>query len=220
MAKGGSFENEVCEALSLWWTNNQRDDVFCRTRASGAKYTSRKKSGKDTVNQGGDITFSDSVGEPLIKKWSIECKTGYASKPSKTKTYSKGQKITKKVNLIENIKNSNLDENIKKTLLSAHKNNISRWDVLDIIDSRQEQTELEKMWNQCERDAKLTNREPVLIFRRNHREKCMMMRENKFGKFWIFNHFVYVKLSLSRENLVIFKLSDFVEFVDVNKFKD
>jgi hypothetical protein len=102
----------------------------------------RRKSGKDTALQGGDITASDPIGEPLIKVWSIECKTGYGKKTDK---------------------------------------GISRWDVLDLLDSTQKETVLEKMWIQCCRDAKLTNRTPILIFRRNGRKACVMLDYN----YWI-----------------------------------
>ena len=141
MAKGGNFEREISKALSLWWTNGKREDVFYRSQASGGRFTMRRKTGKDTALQGGDITASDSIGEPLIKQWSIECKTGYGKKTDK---------------------------------------GISRWDVLDLIDSQQKETVLEKMWAQCRRDALLTKREPILIFRRNGRKPCVMLNFRYF----------------------------------------
>ena len=217
MSKGGTFENEVCEALGMWWCG--RDDVFCRTRASGAKYTARKKSGKDTANQGGDITFSDSVGEPLIKAWSIECKVGYADKPSKTKNYKADNKPTKKINLIEDVKNSNLDEDIKKTITTKFKNDISRWDVLDILDSRQKETKLEQMWEQCKRDAKLTNREPVLIFRRNGRSTCIMFDLSYVSKIDFYVD-IYITISFKDCICKIYNLDDFLSSVESKQFKD
>lgn len=141
--KGGSFEREVGVLLSWWWTDGKRDDIFGRSDGSGSRFTVRKKAGKDTANQGGDICFTDSIGEPLIKKWSIECKTGYGSK--------------------EKIKDST--GNVVKIIQY-------RWDLLDLIDSGQKQTVFEMMWEQCCRDANLSNREPVLIFRRNQRKIC------------------------------------------------
>lgn len=136
--KGGSFEREIAVKLSLWWSGGKRSDIFYRSQASGGRFTVRRKTGKDTALQGGDITASDPVGEPLIKVWSIECKTGYGKKTDK---------------------------------------GISRWDILDLIDSRQKETVLEKMWAQCVRDAELTNRQPILIFRRNGRKPCVMLWE-------------------------------------------
>ena len=80
MSKGGTYEGEIAKLLSKWWTEGERDDIFWRSDASGARFTQRKKSGKDTANQAGDLTFSDSIGEILIKNWNIEIKTGYAGK--------------------------------------------------------------------------------------------------------------------------------------------
>ena len=136
MAKGGNFEREVAKLLSLWWTDGKREDVFYRSQASGGRFTSRRKTGKDTALQGGDITASDPIGEPLVKEWSIELKTGYGKKTD---------------------------------------TGINRWDCLDFLDSRQKSPVLEKMWEQCSRDAELTNREPILIFRRNGRSPCIML---------------------------------------------
>src|SRR3990172_3169984 len=133
MSKGGGAEREVSTLLSNWWIEG-RDDIFWRSDSSGARFTQRKKAGKDTANQGGDITASDSVGEKLIKNWNIEIKSGYSSK-------------TKVLDIKGN----------EKTLLN-------RWDVLDILDSSQKDPVLLKMWAQCKRDADLTHREPILIF--------------------------------------------------------
>lgn len=145
-SKGGSFENEVAKILSLWYSQGSRDDLFMRSQSSGARFTQRKKKGKDTAYQGGDITFSDPLGEPLIKRWNIEAKTGYSGR--------------KKIN----IGNEN-----------EIKIEMRRWDVLDFIDSKQKEPVLLKMWNQCTRDADLTDREPILIFRRNNRSPCIAM---------------------------------------------
>lgn len=83
MAKGGAFENEVCKLLSLWWTNGQNDDIFCRSRASGAWFTSRGKSGKTTENQAGDIMANTNEGRKFLNIFHVECKTGYGRKNKK-----------------------------------------------------------------------------------------------------------------------------------------
>jgi len=159
-SKGGSFEREIAALLSLWWSDSERDDIFYRSQSSGGRFTVRKKVGKDTALQGGDITCSDPSGEPLIKKWSIEIKTGYGTK--KQIKDKDGEKV---------------------------KDEMIRWDILDIIDSKQRETILEKMWQQSYRDAVLTDRTPILIFRRNGRSPCIMFDdhlkqelENYFGK--------------------------------------
>lgn len=148
--KGGSYEREIAKELSLWWTHGERDDVFGRSDSSGARFTQRRKVGKNTVNQAGDITFNDSLGEPLISAWSIECKTGYGDK--------------KKIKVGDSTKSIDL-----------------RWDLLDFLDSTQKEPVIEKFWRQCKKDADLSEREPVLIFRRNRRKSCIAFKASYFN---------------------------------------
>jgi hypothetical protein len=77
MAKGSSFERDVCKRLSLWWTSDKRDDIFWRTASSGARATQRRKQGKRTANSYGDVCATDPIGQPLIDLLSIELKRGY-----------------------------------------------------------------------------------------------------------------------------------------------
>ena len=135
--KGGAFENEICKDLSRWWTDGKRDDVFRRTSSSGGFATIRKKSGKTTAFQHGDITFQDDIGKPFIERYNIECKSGYATQ--------------------------------------------NKWDILDLLDSKQKVTTLEKLWNQCLNDSDVSNRVPMLIFRRNGRGKCVVINFKEMG---------------------------------------
>jgi len=77
--KGNAFERQIATELSLWWTEGIRDDIFYRSASSGARSTSRMAAGKTTANSGGDISFLDSLGEPLISWCSIEIKRGYST---------------------------------------------------------------------------------------------------------------------------------------------
>src|SRR5271166_5739903 len=80
MAKGSQFERDICRKLSLWWTQDQsppNDAVFWRTSNSGGRATTRKKLGKKTKGQYGDITAIDPIGQPLIDFVTIEIKRGY-----------------------------------------------------------------------------------------------------------------------------------------------
>jgi hypothetical protein len=177
VAKGGNFEREIAKLLSLWWSEGARDDIFYRSHASGGRFTMRRKTGKDTALQGGDVTASDPIGEPLVKEWSIEIKTGYGKKTD---------------------------------------TGINRWDILDFLDSRQKEPVLQKMWNQCTRDAELTNRNPVLIFRRNGRTPCIMFTTHymltKLQPFYgnIKKHRLIIKTTL---DCVIMSLQDFFEWI-------
>lgn len=180
MAKGGNYEREIFKKLSLWWTNNERDDVFWRTNSSGARATQRKKGGKDTAYQAGDMTFTDPIGEPLVKIWNVECKTGYAAK----------KKTEAKVSVIN-------------------------WCVLDILDSKQKVPVFINMWQQCNKDAKTNNREPILIFRRNHMQSCIAIKISYFNK--LKDHFGTVlanKLQLKCKglNITIIGLASFLDW--------
>ena len=78
MPKGSNFEREICKQLSLWWTDNKRDDIFWRTSGSGARATVRSKSKKKTFGQYGDVQATDPIGQPLIDVCTIEIKRGYS----------------------------------------------------------------------------------------------------------------------------------------------
>lgn len=75
--KGGAFERVICKQLSLWWTADERDDVFWRTAGSGARATTRSRKGQATSNQYGDVQATDPIGQPLIDLCTIEIKKGY-----------------------------------------------------------------------------------------------------------------------------------------------
>ncbi len=77
MGKGGGYEREVCKLLSLWWTCNQRDDIFWRSSNSGGRATVRATKQKTTKGQYGDIAATDPIGEPLLRVATIEIKRGY-----------------------------------------------------------------------------------------------------------------------------------------------
>lgn len=137
MAKGGAFERLICKELSLWWSKGEKKDIFAKTRGSGSAL---KRGGSKW--EGGDIGFLDPSGEPLIRAFNIECKTGYA----------------------------------KKKKLKSGRVRETNWCTLDIIDSNLKNPTIMAMWDQCEGDALLTSREPILIFRRFRRSTCIAFR--------------------------------------------
>lgn len=77
MAKGSSFERHIAKDLSLWWTNNKRDDVFWRTAGSGARATTRNKNKVCTINSAGDLCYLDPIGKPFLDYFLVEIKRGY-----------------------------------------------------------------------------------------------------------------------------------------------
>lgn len=151
MGKGGSAEREISSKLSLWWSHGENKDIFYRTNASGARFTQNRKSGKNINQQAGDICAQDEVGKALMCEWLIECKSGYGGK---TKVKDQAGAVVKSIQM--------------------------RWDTLDIVDSAQKTPKLIEFWEQCKRDACLTNRKPILIFRRNQRELCIAISHSYF----------------------------------------
>lgn len=75
--KGNKFERDICKKLSLWWSNDDRDDIFWRSQTSGGRATQRAAKGKHTFGQSGDIAAVDPIGQPLIDLLTIELKKGY-----------------------------------------------------------------------------------------------------------------------------------------------
>jgi len=183
MGKGGSCEREVAAMLSLWWTEGKRDDVFYRSHASGARFTQRRKSGKDTINQSGDITCTDPEGQSFIDVFSIEIKSGYS-----------GRKKIK-------------DDNGK--LISTE---MIRWDVLDFIDSKQKEPTIQQFWNQAVNDADKSNKVPLLIFRRNGRTLCIAMQRVLSPTLIEFFNVPSVQILYTNE-LAIMSLKDFFEWI-------
>lgn len=175
MGKGGSFERECAKVLSFWWTNGETDDMIWRSDSSGARATQRRKSGKDTRFQFGDLTFTDTDAKPLFERLSIECKTGYGTKT---------------------------------------KSGISRWDILDIIDSKQKEPVFVKMWNQAVRDAEMSKREPVLIFRRNGKAPCIAFTNKLAGELIDYCGFIQHLFTMLGHNIYIMNLSDFLKWTE------
>jgi hypothetical protein len=182
MAKGGNAEREIASLLSIWWGG--KDDIFYRTNASGARFTQRKKSGKDTCGQGGDICCQDPIGQQLIDNWSIECKSGYGR---------------------------------KKTVRDENKNVVKKiqqqWDILDLIDSKQKITVIEELWAQCKHDAEATNREPILIFRRNGRGLCIAFGQEYLNYLTSFYGKNPQSIQINEIYICVMSLENFMEWI-------
>jgi len=72
--KGSEFERVISKKLSLWLSEGEDDDLFWRTQGSGGRHTQRKKKGKETKNQEGDITSTHPSTQMFSEKICIECK--------------------------------------------------------------------------------------------------------------------------------------------------
>jgi len=131
MSKGDSFERDRSRALSLWWSDGERDDLFWRNRTRITSNTPNKE------RQLGDLTTVHTDGIPFIETFNVEFKIGY----SKTR---KGVR---------------------------HK--VIPWDLLDLIDGKGRV--FIDFWDQTTSDAFLSQRIPMLIFKRDHHSPVVAM---------------------------------------------
>jgi len=72
--KGSSFERFVARKISLFLSNNERDDIAWRTQSSGATFTRRTKLGKEAANQAGDISYKHELAFRFFTKFEVEAK--------------------------------------------------------------------------------------------------------------------------------------------------
>jgi hypothetical protein len=72
--KGNNFESFVAKKISMFFSNGERDDLFERSNNSGAKHTVRRKKGKSTINQHGDIVSTCPETSFFTDKFFVECK--------------------------------------------------------------------------------------------------------------------------------------------------
>ena len=79
--KGSAYERRFCKDLSLWWSNDHRDDIFWRSQTSGGRATQRAKSNQTTHGQYGDVASTHPRGDSLLKFMTIELKNGYQKNP-------------------------------------------------------------------------------------------------------------------------------------------
>ena len=73
-SKGSRYEIKLTKMISLWWTDNERDDIFYKSPGSGARFTSRRKINLTTTNQDGDMSAYHEDGMQLTNKLSFEFK--------------------------------------------------------------------------------------------------------------------------------------------------
>lgn len=124
--KGMQFERNICKYLSLWISNNERDDIFWRSAASGGRATNRAKSGKKTSNSAGDICATDEKGFVFLSKVTLELKRGYNE-----------AHLTNLVDTLPHIKKNPLLEFIKQAHNSAKQAETPFWMVVHARDRKE-----------------------------------------------------------------------------------
>jgi len=70
-AKGSEFERWVGQRLSLWISNQQRNDLVTRTVLSGGQWTA---SGDKQRGSAGDLTSNHPDAHPFFERFVVECK--------------------------------------------------------------------------------------------------------------------------------------------------
>lgn len=97
------------------------------------------------------------------------------------------------------------------------KKGYGNWDLLDIIDSRQKHTQIEKFWRQTVRDCP-KGRIPVLVFCRQHRKPCIafelstMVRINRHSDKPFSKSYIIARFGIVR-GIYIMKLDNFLKHV-------
>lgn len=73
--KGNNYEREMSRRLSLWLSENERDDLIWRTHNSGGRFTTRMKKNKVTEGQDGDLTSTCyGISANFLNMFSVELK--------------------------------------------------------------------------------------------------------------------------------------------------
>jgi hypothetical protein len=109
---------------------------------------------------------------------------------------------------------------VSKTKRKKGGTTITNWSFNDMIDSTQEKNIFWDFWDQCTTDADKSNREPILIFRRNRRKACIAMRSDLFNAFKVWGNYVIpeycieIKFTIvaNTESITVCNLDEFIEY--------
>ena len=92
-----------------------------------------------------------------------------------------------------------------------------------MIDSSQNKPVIQMMWEQCARDGEFTNRNPILVFRRNGRKPCICMKRSYYlGLCYFFAKIeaqFILSVNIKDEQIVIMQLDKFFEWVSSPRLK-
>jgi hypothetical protein len=196
--KGQGFEREICRYLSFWWSEGKADDIFWRNRTHITSKTPFAE------KQLGDVACMKTPGLPFIETFNVELKSGY----SKTTTAA-----AKKEN--DRINKGRVAKGKAPLPLSVRN---TPWDLLDIIDSNSKsKPEVVRFWEQCEEDAMISNRIPILIFKRDFHQPVVCINPLTFieiieysGKV---NNSAFLSLTIDHRILYFYKRDDFFEWL-------
>lgn len=184
-SKGANWEREIAKMISSWWSRSGDDDLLWRTHASGARATSRKKRGKKTRGQIGDLCAVDTRAAKLIKCCPISLKRGYMS-----------MSIQDVMDIEERAKTKEFEGWIKECIVHQRDSDAVGWFLLFRKDRRKTlifmPSDLVWRFNYKTRHRLLTNRPNCLfsIRKKMKKKKIRKIGSDKYWKWWLKNNCV------------------------------
>lgn len=194
--KGNKFEIKTAKNISLWISDNNRDDLIWHSSSSGARATSRKKTNQNTVNSCGDLCYLDAEAEPYMKDYLFELKSGYTQKT----------KIVK-------------DKKTNKPKIKKTGKHISIADLLDGWGQGARPLLLEWL-DKAKKEAKQHNKKHfVIIYKRDYKDACIVFQEKTFDMIIYNNEKRFTmgdgklaRIYIDKYKLVIINLQDFFDW--------
>lgn len=211
--KGNKYEIKTARRFSLWYTNNERDDIFWHSSSSGATATNQMKRNQCSMtNSCGDLCYLDAIGKSFCDLTLVEFKSGYTDKIKKNKSGKLTKTTGKKIS------------------------------ITDLLDSKNRKNDplLIEWFRKAQKEAIQHKRKhPIVVFQRDRRSSCIvfdkitwLMLEQNNNKDFIFPHNGNICFVGYKEfDLAILKLSDFfawchpkafeqkIEFIKYRKYK-
>lgn len=204
--KGQDFERVESRFLSLWWTKNERDDIFWRNRV---KVTSKTPNAE---RQLGDVTAFHTIGLPFVEMFNVELKAGYSKMKTKQAKKDNDKRNEKRIQAGK----EPIPLNVRNT----------PWDLLDIIDGKgiDDNLEILNFWKQCLSDAQLSGRIPLLIFKRDFHLPVVCIDTSYFSEIIecqgnLLSRRIIMADENNRNILAFYRHSDFFQWLNPNTIK-
>ena len=202
-SKGNNFERLICKKLSLWYSENKRDDIFWRTSGSGSRATQRMKNESLTINSCGDVCALDETGAKFINNYLIELKCGYGHKIKKGKTPNgkSSCSISTGLSLADIVERMARDK-AKKPL------------IIEWLDK-------------AKKEARNNNiKEVIIIFKRDRKDICIVLSKTTFDmlelnhqKKWMYpNDGPSITAHFNSHTFKVLKLNDFLYWCNPKAF--
>lgn len=194
--KGNKFESDIAKQLSLWISNNERDDLLFKTSGSGSRATHRMKNNQCTANSCGDLGYLDAVAEPYMKDYLFELKSGYTQKSKIVKDKKSGKLV------------------IRKT--GRH------FSLADLLDgwSRGAKPLLVEWLDKAKKEAEQHDKKNfVIIYSRDYKDSCIVFQKDNFKEIEKNNYYSFnmhdgkiAWIDFELYSIVVVRLQDFLDW--------